>query len=133
MTYGSPVALKSSLGEGYTAIVSFDSQTAFEKSGADVLDRIRTVAPETRMSPSPPHRAFYHLHSKDTSEVERILQLLEEQGPELGVARYDIQGTSIEDIFLNLIRIQRRRWMKARWIPLLKKRLRRHLRRRARA
>lgn len=55
------------------------------------------------MSPSPPHRALYHLRSKDTNEVESALQLLEEHGQELGIARYDIQGTSIEDIFLSLM------------------------------
>ncbi|VDB86266.1 unnamed protein product [Peniophora sp. CBMAI 1063] len=100
---GSPVSLKSSLGEGYTAIVSFESKSVFDQSSAEVLGRLRVVAPETRMSTSPPHRAFYHLRSKETGEVERALQVLEEHGQDLGIARYDIQGTSIEDIFLNLM------------------------------
>lgn len=103
MAAGSPVALKSSLGEGYPVIVSFESETAIDRSSLEVLSRIRTVTPETRMSVSSPYRALYHLRSTETGGVERTLQLLEEHGQEFGIARYDIQGTSIEDIFLNLM------------------------------
>jgi hypothetical protein len=55
------------------------------------------------MSLSSPSQASYHLKSKDPVVVERVLQLLEKERIALHVASCDVLGTSIEDIFLDLM------------------------------
>jgi ATP-binding cassette, subfamily A (ABC1), member 3 len=60
------------------------------------LHRIHQVSPHCSMSFSSPGQVSYHLKSKDPVVVTKILQLLD-------VASYDVLGTSIEDIFLDLM------------------------------
>ncbi|KAI0789486.1 P-loop containing nucleoside triphosphate hydrolase protein [Abortiporus biennis] len=102
---GTPVALKSSLGQGYTIDVAFNDLTekAATQPSAELLDRIRTLAPHAYMTSSSPIQASYHLKIKDTHVVQNILQLVEDERPEHNVASYSILGTSIEDIFLGLM------------------------------
>lgn len=99
---GTPVALKSSLGEGYTVDVAFDVAGDHEKS-AELLGRIRQLAPATYVSSSSPVQAVYHLKVKDTPTVQRILQMIEDEKKIYNVASYSVLGTSIEDIFLGLM------------------------------
>ncbi|KDQ62888.1 hypothetical protein JAAARDRAFT_168184 [Jaapia argillacea MUCL 33604] len=114
---GTPVALKSNLGEGYTVQVTFnapifdffDEKTSHEEKLHPVsrrdalLDRIRTVAPSTYVSSPSPTSSAYHLKSKDSAVVESVLQVLDAEGSGYGVASYDVYGTTIEDIFLDLM------------------------------
>lgn len=104
---GTPVALKSSLGEGYTVDVAFDVVGSSEKSATpsstELLDRIRSLAPSTYVTSSSPTQAAYHLKVKDSSTVQRILQMIEDEKMVYNVASYSVLGTSIEDIFLNLM------------------------------
>ncbi|KAF7290457.1 hypothetical protein MKEN_01500200 [Mycena kentingensis (nom. inval.)] len=98
---GSPVALKRDLGEGYTVQVSLA-----EKPTADgeLLRAMRAVAPDTYVSLATPQQPLYHLKSKDTAVVNQVLRLLDAEKARLGIASYDVLGTSIEDIFLELMR-----------------------------
>jgi ABC-type multidrug transport system ATPase subunit len=101
---GTPVALKSNLGQGYSVQVMFDCPDLPEKDlPTETLDRIRQVCPQCSMSLSSPSQASYHLKSKDPVVVERVLQLLEKERIALHVASCDVLGTSIEDIFLDLM------------------------------
>ena len=104
---GSPVALKTNLGRGYSIQVTFDSKDLGEKdlasSSLEVLDRIREFAPQCTLSRPSPIHAAYHLRSKDSAVVEKVLQLLENDAGDYRIAYVDILGTSIEDIFLNLM------------------------------
>ncbi|KAI0327677.1 P-loop containing nucleoside triphosphate hydrolase protein [Cubamyces sp. BRFM 1775] len=108
VAHGTPVALKSSLGEGYTVNVSFRQEGEdYEKHGAgqqtELLDRIRTIAPLTYTTSSAPHEVSYHLKLKDAAVVQEVLSLVEDNQDAHGVASYSVFGTSIEDIFLGLM------------------------------
>ncbi|KAG1813914.1 uncharacterized protein BJ212DRAFT_1274572 [Suillus subaureus] len=101
---GTPVALKSNLGQGYSVQVMFDSPDLTEKDlPTETLDRIRQICPQCSMSLSSPSQASYHLKSKDPVVVEKVLQLLDQERDALHVASCDVLGTSIEDIFLDLM------------------------------
>ncbi|OCH92960.1 P-loop containing nucleoside triphosphate hydrolase protein [Obba rivulosa] len=103
---GTPVALKSTLGEGYTVHITFNSDANLEKVSVehtDLLERIRTVAPATYVSSSSPNQASYHLKSKDSIVVREVLELADAEREAGQIASYSVSGTSIEDIFLNLM------------------------------
>lgn len=106
MAEGSPVNLKSRLGEGYTIQVTFhhyeDEKTEF-RPPIGLLEDIRGVAPLAHTSSSVTGQMSYHLKSKDSIVVERILKLLDDNTEKYGIASYDIQGTSIEEVFLGLM------------------------------
>ncbi|CAK5265997.1 unnamed protein product [Mycena citricolor] len=97
---GSPVALKRDLGQGYSVQVSL---AADSDASTELLHRIRTVAPQAHMSLASIHQPLYHLRAKDSQVVDRVLQLVDSEGGNYGVTSYDVLGTSIEDIFLDLM------------------------------
>ena len=100
---GSPVALKRNLGAGYSVQVAFSSvEKPSTPQAEELLKRIATIAPDTVLSMAP-HQVTYHLKSKDSAIVERVLQLLESERSNMGIASFDVHGTSIEDIFLDLM------------------------------
>ncbi|GBE77297.1 hypothetical protein SCP_0101700 [Sparassis crispa] len=110
VAHGTPVSLKSTLGEGYTMQVQFaqNHSTAsldFTKYPAldDLLDRIRPLAPLTYTTSSVPNETSYHLRSKDVKVVQQVLELVEEESSEFGIKSYSVHGTSLEDIFLGLM------------------------------
>ncbi|KAI0673936.1 P-loop containing nucleoside triphosphate hydrolase protein [Trametes maxima] len=108
VAHGTPVALKSSLGEGYTVNASFrpDEESAEKSTVAnqtELLDRIRTIAPLTYTSSSAPNEVSYHLKLKDPAVVQEVLALVEDSRGAYGIASYSVMGTSIEDIFLGLM------------------------------
>jgi ATP-binding cassette, subfamily A (ABC1), member 3 len=110
---GSPVTLKRDLGEGYTVQVLFEHSRLAEKSeipSQELLQRIQTIIPETHLTMPSLYIASYHLRNKDTAQVEKVLQLLENEKNQFHVASYDVLGTTIENIFLDLM-----------WHPYLKK------------
>ncbi|KAH7334283.1 hypothetical protein B0J17DRAFT_672798 [Rhizoctonia solani] len=95
LAQGSPVSLKSRLGEGYMVTVSTDA------SPEAVLDVIRTRAPHAAQDPS--DQGAYILHTKNASVVGEVLDALESKKKELGIDGYDVRGTSMEAIFLGLM------------------------------
>jgi ATP-binding cassette, subfamily A (ABC1), member 3 len=105
---GTPVSLKTALGEGYIIQVIFETASSAEKSAATppfaaVQDRLRTVAPETYYSLISPVQGAFHIKSKDPRIVQAALQLLKDEAQTFNIASYDVHGTSIEDIFLGLM------------------------------
>lgn len=109
---GSPVALKTNLGQGYSIQVIFDSMDLDEKdsgsSSLEVLDHIREFVPQCTLSHSSPTHAAYHLKSRDSVMVEKVLQLLDDKAEDYHITSVDILGTSIEDIFLDLMKSESR-------------------------
>jgi ATP-binding cassette, subfamily A (ABC1), member 3 len=104
---GSPVALKRDLGNGYSIQVTFviptDSEKIDTSSRPELLSSIRTIAPETFVTIPFPHQVCYHLKVKDTEVVRQVLGLLDDGTSRYAIASYDILGTTIEDIFLDLM------------------------------
>ena len=105
---GSPVHLKSTLGEGYTVDIHFNVISRQEKDdnstdSVELLERIRTLAPSTYVSSSAPNHTAYHLKLKDPAAVRDVLQMVEDEKEQYNIATYSVLGTSIEDIFLNLM------------------------------
>lgn len=109
MAEGSPVTLKSTLGEGYTIQVTFQ-RSEDEKAGCrpstGLLESLRGVAPLTYTSSPAMDQMSYHLKSKDPIIVERVLELLDQNTDRYKIASYDVQGTSIEEVFLGLMNIE---------------------------
>lgn len=104
---GSPVTLKRDLGQGYSVQVTFETTVAGEKDLYDppdeLLQQIRALAPGTYISSPSPRQILYHLKNKSSSTVNSVLQLLEQQQDKFKIASYDILGTTIEDVFLDLM------------------------------
>ncbi|KAG0704009.1 P-loop containing nucleoside triphosphate hydrolase protein [Suillus ampliporus] len=97
---GHPCSLSSpTSGKGYT----IQTEKDFSKAPSETLDRIRQLCPQCSISLSSPSQALYHLKSKDAVVVEKVLQLLDKERKALRVVSYDVLGTSIEDIFLDLM------------------------------
>ncbi|KAI8974626.1 P-loop containing nucleoside triphosphate hydrolase protein [Trametes punicea] len=108
VAHGSPVALKSSLGEGYTVNASFRADEEHgEKpiSGrrTELLECIRMIAPLAYTSSPAPNEISYHLKLKDPAVVQRVLAFIEDNKDAYGVVSYSVMSTSIEDIFLGLM------------------------------
>ena len=107
MAQGSPVSLKSSLGQGYTVEVRFHHTDDHEKLAQlppkDLLPAIRALAPQAYVTKSSPFLVSYHLMSKDTTVVENVLRIFDQHADTYFVDSYDIRGTSVEDIFINLM------------------------------
>ncbi|KAF7436184.1 hypothetical protein PC9H_003010 [Pleurotus ostreatus] len=103
---GTPVALKRELGEGYSVQVHFSASLPAEKlqaSCAELLDRVRSIAAATYLTTSSPFLVCFHLKTRDPAAVEQVLRLLEEEKQVSGIASYEVLGTSVEDIFLDLM------------------------------
>ncbi|KAF8808210.1 P-loop containing nucleoside triphosphate hydrolase protein [Phlegmacium glaucopus] len=104
---GPPVALKRDLGEGYSIQVTFtppaDSEKIDTPSRHELLLGIKTIAPHTYVTMPTPNQFCYHLKAKDTEVVRQVLGLLDNETNRHAIASYDILGTTIEDIFLDLM------------------------------
>lgn len=104
---GSPVSLKRDLGEGYSVQVTFTPTSGSEKDWAgsqtSLLQQIRVFALHTYVTVISPSQASYHLKSKDAMTVDKVLHLLDTAKEAFGIVSYDVLGTSIEDIFLELM------------------------------
>lgn len=100
---GSPVALKRSFGEGYSIVVTFSQTSTLASPRKELLNCIQAIAPDTHASSPSPSQVSYALKSKDDAVVQQVLQLLDSEKEAYGIHSYDILGTTIEDIFLDLM------------------------------
>ncbi|TFK69908.1 P-loop containing nucleoside triphosphate hydrolase protein [Pluteus cervinus] len=104
---GTPVALKRDLGEGYIIQMAFTVSETKEKlwegPPIDLLTDIQAYAADAYSSSSAPYFASYHLKTRDPAVVEQVLALLDRNKGRYHVGSYDILGTTIEDIFLELM------------------------------
>jgi hypothetical protein len=107
VAYGSPVSLKRDLGEGYSVQVSFEPQVYGVKDvtspRSELLQSIRTIVPQTHASVPSPQQISYHLKTRDAIVVGNVLRLLDKERVAYGITSYDVLGTNIEDIFLDLM------------------------------
>lgn len=98
---GSPVALKRDLGEGYTiqAVV----RDAADVNAENILEQVQSIAPSATMSMNGEAQVHFHLRTKDNTKAQRVLELFESLVDQSLIISFDILGTTIEDIFLNLM------------------------------
>ncbi|KAG8734715.1 hypothetical protein FRC10_011501, partial [Ceratobasidium sp. 414] len=101
LAQGSPVALKSTLGQGYVVHVTRSNPSPIALVLDPILSTIQTHAPLAVPDDTTP--GAYILHSKDPQVVGRVLDTLEERKEELSVVGYDVRGTTMESIFLELM------------------------------
>jgi ATP-binding cassette subfamily A (ABC1) protein 3 len=106
---GSPVSLKSSLGKGYKVVVRFDQEQSEAENSVtpaiygDLLATIRQHAQDaTIMNPSLCSVTFA-LKTKDTTIVQQILADLENEERRGNISGYEVNSTSLEDIYLDLM------------------------------
>ncbi|EJU01079.1 hypothetical protein DACRYDRAFT_16428 [Dacryopinax primogenitus] len=76
---GSPVHLKLTLGDGY--IINLHRASEAEDEKGHVI----------------------RLNSKEPGAVARVLRIIEDRKIELGITRYDVHASSLEDVFLGLM------------------------------
>jgi ATP-binding cassette, subfamily A (ABC1), member 3 len=102
---GTPVTLKTSLGEGYSVQVKFshDLTKNLDDLPDGLLSSIRLLAPEVYTTAPSSTQISYHLRSKDPWAVENVLLMLDRMKDTFGIMSYDVIGTNIEDIFLRLM------------------------------
>ena len=106
---GSPISLKSSLGEGYNVTIQFDQdRTEAEKSVTsatyeDLLGSIRRHAPEAIVTNLTLRSVTYSLKTKDPNIVKQILVGLENEERIGRIGGYEVNSSSLEDIFLGLM------------------------------
>ncbi|KAJ7825556.1 hypothetical protein B0H14DRAFT_3145277 [Mycena olivaceomarginata] len=67
------------------------------------LLQLHGLAPDVRLSLDTPQRLLLHLGSKDTDVVARVLEILDAQSANYGIVSYDVLGTMIDDIFLDVM------------------------------
>jgi len=101
---GSPVALKREYGKGYSIQVTFHSSSSLAASEGKVIAAIRNVAARAYTTIPGALQLCYHLKEKDVNVVRQVLHLLDTRSGEFGIESYDIIGTTLEDVFLDLMR-----------------------------
>jgi hypothetical protein len=79
----------------------------FEKQDSslvqEILENIRAVAPLAFLSTPSPKHVLYHLKTRDSNIVGRVLDMLDGEVHMKRITSYEILGTTIEDIFLELM------------------------------
>jgi hypothetical protein len=95
----SPVLLNRELGQGYAVQVTLTTTGSLD----GFLLQLHGLAPDVRLSLDTPQRLLLHLGSKDTDVVARVLEILDAQSANYGIVSYDVLGTTIDDIFLDVM------------------------------
>jgi hypothetical protein len=70
---------------------------------SELLRNIRAIAPHACVSTPPCHQLSFHLKTRDSVIIQQVLELLDNEARSGRIASYDILGTTIEDIFLDLV------------------------------
>ncbi|KAF9479407.1 P-loop containing nucleoside triphosphate hydrolase protein [Pholiota conissans] len=94
-----PVALKSTMGDGYSISVKFST---FQYTG-NLYDAIKAVAPDTIMTDNDDGGFIYELKTKNLGTIAGAVRVTENSKARFGIVSYDVLGTTIEDIFLDLL------------------------------
>ncbi|CAG7851662.1 ABC transporter A family member 6 AltName: Full=ABC transporter ABCA.6 [Serendipita indica DSM 11827] len=107
LAQGTPVSLKSSLGEGYTTSVTFPHTDAEKHqtvaAAEQVLARILPKAPHARCIQISDNGAKFALRTKDAEVVRQVLTALQSAKDNGEIQTYDANGASLEDIFVSLM------------------------------
>ncbi|KAH8835982.1 P-loop containing nucleoside triphosphate hydrolase protein [Flagelloscypha sp. PMI_526] len=100
---GTPIALKRDLGQGYSVVVSFQEGQLDKVACTSALrDIIHQDAPDVDVIDLG-LQVTYKLNSKDHHVVRNVLENIESHKQSLCVSSYDISGSTIEGIFLDLM------------------------------
>lgn len=106
---GSPVSLKTNLGEGYTVSVRLPSNVDDEKGGSSsvnvdqVMHLIRQHANGAWCKEVSDRGVIYGLKTKDASIVRHVLDELEDCKHQGIIVDYEVHSTTLEDIFITLM------------------------------
>lgn len=106
---GSPVSLKSSVGEGYNIVIHSDRDQPEGEKGTnpatneELLATIQHHAQETTITSVSLSSVTFSLKTKDPITVKQILAVLEHEERKGRIGSYEVNGTSLEDIFLDLM------------------------------
>ena len=100
---GSPVALKRDLGEGYCIQVN-SSLGADRRYNEDLLTRLNVILPSAYLTSPSPRQTCYHLKTRDAGAMQQALEIFDGEVRDKNIDSYDILGTTIEEIFLDLMR-----------------------------
>jgi ATP-binding cassette, subfamily A (ABC1), member 3 len=68
-----------------------------------LLRQIQDIAPDATLASTSHNGSAYSLNSKDSNIVGQVLETMQAQKSQLGIVSYEIHGTAIEDIFLDLM------------------------------
>jgi hypothetical protein len=104
---GTPVELKSSFGSGYLVIVTFEphcSATHTERFAHTILNDLRTVSASCEMALGGEDGGVsYRINSKDPRAVQEVLRKIDGVRQEAAIKDVDVQGTTMEAVFLELM------------------------------
>ncbi|KAH6912539.1 nod factor export ATP-binding protein I [Coprinopsis sp. MPI-PUGE-AT-0042] len=100
---GSPVSLKNSSGEGYSISITLHEGVVSSATPADLHRAVQGVAPAAQVKSTSDTQFVYLLQTKDTGIVRSVLNLLDSGREMYNIASYDILGTTLEDIFLDVM------------------------------
>ncbi|KZP00844.1 P-loop containing nucleoside triphosphate hydrolase protein [Calocera viscosa TUFC12733] len=104
---GSPVKLKSTLGDGYVVNLHRANEAEDEKLGQiwdshSLMAALKAVTPGSHMTLTSEGHVI-RLNTKEPADVARALRVIEDRKADLGIIRYDVHASSLEDIFLGLM------------------------------
>lgn len=101
---GTPVELKNAMGTGYSIAVKFLSGTSDLPNAT--LAFVRQSAPQADVRFDAQRGYIYALNSKDAATTASVIRQLETHRQRLGIDSYEVLSTTIEDIFLHLIKTE---------------------------
>ena len=96
VAHGSPVKLKTTLGEGYTMKISYHVPSASALTASSgLLKAIHGIASDAYISVAGPNELAYHLKTTDPGIVRQILELVEHEKANYRIVSYAVSATSI--------------------------------------
>ncbi|KAH9486075.1 ABC transporter A family member 6 [Psilocybe cubensis] len=100
---GTPVSLKRDFGDGYSVQVSFKSQMSPLVSEFELLEGIKQICPQTYITSPSSSQKCYHLRTRDNTLIGQVLEFLDTHVNNRQIESYDLLGTTIEDVFLDVM------------------------------
>jgi ATP-binding cassette subfamily A (ABC1) protein 3 len=100
---GSPVSLKRDLGQGYSVQVTTSPGYRPVDASHGLLSRVLAIVPAAYEMSTSPTQCCYHLRTRDPDVMQRVLELLDSEIQDDKLVSYAIFGTTIEEIFLDLM------------------------------
>ena len=96
------VALKRDLGEGYC--IQVNSPHGTDRLHESLLTWLNVVLPSAYLTSSSPRQTYYHLKTRDAGSMQQALEFFDHEVRDKKIDSYDVVETTIEEIFLNLLR-----------------------------
>lgn len=99
IAYDTPVALKASKGEGYSVSVKF-GQT---NNSSALYRSIEQIVPSASYGHVEDCIYNYQLKTRNTATIAQVARLIQNSTTSLDIVSYELHGTTIEDVFLDLL------------------------------